>query len=244
MSGNHKKFKTLRIVTLQLTVEQMQLSYKLLSQIRLHLILIKDFVINDKSSPWYKKKIFDLFKDAYTPWEWHKEIFQKAKSRGLEFLSTPFHEEAVDFLEKLNVPCYKVASFENNHLPLIKHISQTKKPLIISTGMASFKELQNIHNILKKNKNEYVFLKCTSAYPASAKSFNLYTLKDIQKKFNCIVGLSDHSIGRSCFKCCSFRARVIEKPSQFQELITQLTLFSSDKNSFKILFKISNYLML
>ena len=112
----------------------------------------KDFVINDKSSPWYKKKIFDLFKDAYTPWEWHKEIFQKAKSRGLEFLSTPFHEEAVDFLEKLNVPCYKVASFENNHLPLIKHISQTKKPLIISTGMASFKELQNIHNILKKIK--------------------------------------------------------------------------------------------
>ena len=93
----------------------------------------KDFIVSDKTSPWYKKKLHSLFKEAYTPWEWHKEIFQKAKSKGLKFLSTPFHEDAVDFLEKLNLPCYKIASFENNHVPLINYVAKTKKPTIVST---------------------------------------------------------------------------------------------------------------
>lgn len=238
MSGNHKKSlkRALKIVDLAADCGANAIKLQTFKPDKVTFNLNKkDFVINDKSSPWYKKKIFDLFEDAYTPWEWHKEIFQKAKSRGLEFLSTPFHEEAVDFLEKLNVPCYKVASFENNHLPLIKHISQTKKPLIISTGMASFKELQNIYNILKKNKNEYVFLKCTSAYPASAKSFNLYTLNDLQKKFNCIVGLSDHSIGSSvASSAVALGARVIEKHLTISRVDNAIdSFFSSDKNSFK-----------
>tara|TARA_B100000989_G_scaffold166715_2_gene124683 strand:+ start:1508 stop:2557 length:1050 start_codon:yes stop_codon:yes gene_type:complete len=238
MSGNHKKSlkRALKIVDLAADCGANAIKLQTFKPDKVTFNLNKkDFVINDKSSPWYKRKIFDLFEDAYTPWEWHKEIFQKAKSRGLEFLSTPFHEEAVDFLEKLNVPCYKVASFENNHLPLIKYISKTKKPMIISTGMASFKELSNIYNILRKNKNEYIFLKCTSAYPASAKSFNLNTLEDLQKKFKCIVGLSDHSIGSAvASSAVALGARVIEKHLTISKVDKAIdSFFSSDKSSFK-----------
>jgi N-acetylneuraminate synthase len=153
----------------------------------------------------------------------------------LEFLSTPFHEEAVEFLEKLNVSCYKIASFENNHIPLIEAVSQTKKPVIVSTGMASIQELNNVKNILNKNKNQFVFLKCTSAYPATAKSFNLNTLKDMEKKFNCIVGLSDHSLGSVvATSSVALGARVIEKHLTISKNDNAIdSFFSSDKISFK-----------
>ena len=195
----------------------------------------KDFIISDKSSPWYKKRLHALFKEAYTPWEWHKEIFQKAKSRGLEFLSTPFHEDAVDFLEKLNVPCYKIASFENNHLPLINYVAKTKKPTIVSTGMASFKDLKEIQKIFKKKNCEFILLKCSSAYPADPKSFNLKTIPNMQKKFNCITGLSDHSIGSSvACASVSLGARVFEKHITILKNDKAIdSFFSSDQNSFK-----------
>lgn len=195
----------------------------------------KDFLIKDKTSPWYKKNLYRLFKKAYTPWEWHKNIFDKAKSLGLKYLSTPFHEDAVDFLEKLDVPLYKIASFENNHIPLIKYVARTKKPAIISTGMASLNDLKEIQKIYKSHKNQFIFLKCSSSYPAPAESFNLNTLKDMQKKFNCIVGLSDHSIG-SAIACSSVSlgARVIEKHLTLDKKDKAIdSFFSSDKNNFR-----------
>ena len=195
----------------------------------------KDFIVSDKTSPWFKKSLYLLFKEAYTPWEWHKEIFDKAADKGLQFLSTPFHEDAVDFLEKLNVPCYKIASFENNHLPLIKHVARTKKPTFISTGMASFKDLKEIQKIYKKEKSKFIFLKCSSSYPAPIESFNLKTLQDMQKKFDCLVGLSDHSKG-SVVACASIPlgARVIEKHLTLSIKDKAIdSFFSADKNSFK-----------
>lgn len=238
MSGNHKKSlkRALKIVDIAADSGANAIKLQTFKPEKVTLNLkSQDFIINDKTSPWYKKKIFKLFQEAYTPWEWHKEIFQKAKSRGLEFLSTPFHEEAVDFLEKLNVPCYKVASFENNHLPLIEHISKTKKPVIVSTGMASFKELNIIKCLLDKNKSKFIFLKCTSAYPASAKSFNLNTLTDMEKKFKCIVGLSDHSIGSTVASTSvALGARVIEKHLTISRKDKAIdSFFSSDENNFK-----------
>ena len=238
LSGNHKKSLKRALKLVDLAADSGASAIKLQTfkpdKVTLN-IKRKDFVINDRSSPWYKRNIHDLFNEAYTPWEWHKEIFQKAESRGLEFLSTPFHEEAVDFLEKLNVPCYKVASFENNHIPLIETISQTKKPVIVSTGMASIKELFNIKNVFDKNKNKFVFLKCTSAYPATAKSFNLNTLKDIEKRFKCITGLSDHSLGSAvASSSIALGARVIEKHLTISRNDKAIdSFFSSDKDDFK-----------
>ena len=195
----------------------------------------KDFLISEKSSPWFKKNLYDLFKEAYTPWEWHEKIFLKAKNLGLEYLSTPFHEDAVDFLEKLNVSCYKIASFENNHLPLIKKVADTGKTVLISTGMGSIIDLKRIDKIFKNKKNKYIFLKCTSAYPASADSFNLKTLKDIQKKFGCLTGLSDHSLS-SAPACASVSlgARVFEKHLTVSKSDKALdSFFSSDQYTFK-----------
>ena len=137
-----------------------------------------DFIISDKKSPWFKKKLYNLFKEAYTPWSWHEKLFKYAKSLGLDYFSTPFHEDAVDFLETLKIPYYKISSFENNHLPLIDKVSKLKKPVLVSTGMASKKDLIDISKIFKKNKNDkLIFLKCVSSYPAEAKDFNLKVLK-------------------------------------------------------------------
>ena len=123
----------------------------------------KDFIISDKKSPWYKKKLYNLFEEAYTPWSWHEKLFKYAKSIGLDYFSTPFHEDAVDFLESLKVPYYKISSFENNHLPLIDKVSKLKKPVLVSTGMASKKDLLEIIKIFKKNNNKkLILLKCVS----------------------------------------------------------------------------------
>lgn len=195
----------------------------------------KDFIILDKKSPWYKKKLHNLFEEAYTPWEWHEKIFKKAKSLGLEYLSTPFHEDAVDFLEKLNVSCYKIASFENNHIPLIEKVSRTGKTVLISTGMASFTDLKRINKIFKNRKSKYIFLKCTSSYPAYCKNLNLNTLKDIEKKFKCLTGLSDHTIG-STAACVSLGmgAKVFEKHLTISNKDRAIdSFFSADRNNFK-----------
>jgi pseudaminic acid synthase len=156
----------------------------------------KDFFINDKKSPWNGKNLYDLYKTSYTPWDWHKKIFERCKKRGIIGFSTPFDESAVDFLEKLNVPVYKIASFENTHLPLIKKIALTKKPVIISTGLASKKEIFEAINVLKKNGcRKYILMKCTSEYPASNRNSNVLTIPDLEKIFKCYVGLSDHTKG-------------------------------------------------
>ncbi|MEK9657776.1 MAG: pseudaminic acid synthase [bacterium] len=154
------------------------------------------FVINDKKSLWYGKKLHDLYQEAFTPWEWHKQIFDRCKSKGLICFSTPFDETSVDFLESLNVPMYKIASFENNHLPLIKKVAQTGKPMIISTGMATLSDLEDIVKTARENGcNDLTLLKCTSTYPASPENSNLLTIPHLAQLFDVKVGLSDHTLG-------------------------------------------------
>lgn len=173
----------------------------------------KEFLISDKNSKWNKLRLFDLYKKSQTPWNWHKQIFEKANKLGLCAFSSPFDFTAVDFLEKLEVPLYKIASFENNHIPLISYVSSKKKPMIISTGMASFKEISEIVKIVKKKgcKN-LTLLKCTSSYPSKIEESNIITIPIIKKKFKCNVGLSDHTPGiGAAVAAISQGAMVIEK---------------------------------
>jgi pseudaminic acid synthase len=156
----------------------------------------KDFQINDQSSLWKGNNLYKLYQQAYTPWEWHKPIFNKAMELGMIPFSTPFDHTAVDFLEKLNVPMYKIASFENNDLPLIKKVAATGKPLIISTGMATIAELEEtVHTARAFGCKDLILLKCTSTYPASPENTNITTIPDMRERFGCQVGLSDHTMG-------------------------------------------------
>ncbi len=155
-----------------------------------------DFLVDDENSLWQGENLYGLYAKASTPWEWHKPLFDKAKSLGLIAFSSPFDASAVDFLETLDVPCYKIASFENNDLPLIKKTAQTGKPIIISTGMASEIEIEElISTIRDTGNNQILLLKCTSNYPADASDSNLATIAHMKKTYHCPVGLSDHSDG-------------------------------------------------
>ena len=156
----------------------------------------KDFIINDKSSPWYKKNLYQLYKKAQTPRSWHKKIFKYSKKIGIICFSSVFDLKSLAFLEKLNAPAYKIASFENNHFPLIEKVAATKKPVIISTGMARIDEIKEIVKIFKlKNNNNFALLKCTSSYPTNPKESNIIAIETLNKKFRCEVGLSDHTEG-------------------------------------------------
>ena len=145
---------------------------------------------------WKGKKLWDLYDKAKTPFDWQKELFAYAKKIKISAFSTPYDESALNLLEKLNCPIYKVASFELTDLPLIKKISQTRKPVIISTGMASLDEIEEAIKILK-GKNKFIILYCVTNYPANFEDFNLYNIRILQKKFGCFVGLSDHSNDKS-----------------------------------------------
>lgn len=156
----------------------------------------KEFKISNKNSLWNGSNLYDLYDKAHTPWEWHKDIFDYAKEKKILIFSSVFDETSIDLLEKLDCPCYKIASFENNHYPLIELAISTKKPVIVSTGMASLKELKEIYELFKKNKHSnFAFLKCTSTYPANPVNSNLRTISDLRKKFKCEIGLSDHTLG-------------------------------------------------
>lgn len=171
------------------------------------------FKIMDKNSLWYGRHLYDLYAEAHTPWEWHAPIMQRAKELGIICFSTPFDETAVDFLETLNVPAYKIASFENTDVNLIKKVALTGKPVIISTGMASLEDLQLMVNTLRDNGCEqFILLKCTSAYPASPSEANLRTIPHLSEMFHCQVGLSDHTMGIGVsLAAVALGATVIEK---------------------------------
>ncbi len=155
-----------------------------------------DFFIEDKASLWQGRSLYDLYKEAYTPWEWHEPIFQRCRELGIVAFSTPFDESAVDFLETLHVPCYKIASFELTDLPLIRKVAATGKPMVISTGMASVAEIYETVRVAREaGCEDLVLLKCTSSYPASPEDSNLLTIPHMQKLFNCPIGLSDHTMG-------------------------------------------------
>ena len=172
-----------------------------------------EFFIKDKKNLWKNNSLYDLYKKAHTPWSWHKKIFERAKNRKLIYFSSPFDETAVDLLEKLNVPLYKIASAENNHFPLLKKVAKTGKPVIMSTGLATLNELKESVNYLRKNGcKQLALLKCTSAYPAEPKDLNLVTIKRLREVFNCEVGFSDHSLGiGAAITAISYGATIIEK---------------------------------
>jgi len=162
---------------------------------------------------WNGKILWDLYKKAQTPFEWHKELFDYAKKLKITCFSTPFDESAVDFLESLNCPFYKVASFEMNHIPLIKKIAQTRKPIIISTGMANLKEIDLAYKIAKKNgAKEIILLYCVSNYPSKISDFNLNNINILKERYNCKVGFSDHSTDNKVVATAiAAGAEVIEK---------------------------------
>ena len=171
------------------------------------------FDIRDKSSLWNGRNLFELYKGAYTPWEWHQELYNYANDKGIQIFSSVFDETGIEFLEKLNVQVYKIASFENNHYPLLKKIAQTKKPVIMSTGLSNISNLEKSVNILRENGcKDLILLKCTSTYPSSPKNSNLKTIPIIKKIFGCQVGLSDHTLGiGAAVAAVAVGASVIEK---------------------------------
>ncbi len=154
------------------------------------------FVIDDPESLWAGRQLYDLYKEAHTPWDWHAPIMERARSHGLHCFSTPFDETAVDFLETLGVPAYKIASFENTDLPLIRKVAATGKPMIISTGMASAAEIDDAVRAARgAGCSDIVLLKCTSTYPATPDNTNIRTIPNMRETFGCEVGISDHTMG-------------------------------------------------
>ncbi|WP_374354567.1 pseudaminic acid synthase [Chitinimonas sp.] len=171
------------------------------------------FKVEDPNSLWAGKTLYQLYQLAYTPWEWHAPIMARAQSHGMLCFSTPFDEAAVDFLESLQVPAYKVASFENTDIPLIRKIAATGKPMIISTGMASVAELdESVQAARAAGCKDLVLLKCTSTYPATPENSHLRTIPHLRELFGCEVGLSDHTMGvGASVAAVALGATVIEK---------------------------------
>ena len=170
-----------------------------------------DFII--KGTIWEGKSFHSLYKEAFTPWEWHKTLFEVAKSEQLICFSSPFDRSAVDFLEDLSVPAYKIASFEITDIPLIEYIASKGKPIIISTGIATFEDIELALNACKNmGNNQIALLKCTSSYPAPIEEANLSMIKDMKTKFGVITGLSDHTIGATVpIVAAALGAKIIEK---------------------------------
>lgn len=173
----------------------------------------REFRIDDPKSLWYGRSLYDLYGEAYTPWEWHKSIFERCREKGIIGFSTPFDNSSVDFLESLNVPFYKIASFENTDLPLIKRIAATGKPIIMSTGLTNAAELaESVAALREAGCCDLVLLKCTSSYPASPDDINLRTIPHMRELFHCQVGLSDHTMGiGTAVAAVALGASVVEK---------------------------------
>jgi pseudaminic acid synthase len=172
-----------------------------------------EFFIDDPNSLWKGQSLYSLYQKAHTPWEWHEPIFKRAHELGLIAFSTAFDETSVDFLETLDVPCYKVASFENTDIPLIRRIAATGKPIILSAGMATVAELdETVRAARDAGCKEMVLLKCTSTYPASPENSNLLTIPHMRDLFQCEVGLSDHTMGIGvAVAAVALGATVVEK---------------------------------
>jgi N-acetylneuraminate synthase len=174
---------------------------------------VEGFTIDDEGSLWKGRNLYDLYKEAHTPWDWHAPIMERARAKGLIAFSSPFDETAVAFLATLDVPAYKIASFEIVHLPLIRAAATTGKPLIISTGMATVAEIDDaVATARQAGCRDLVLLKCTSTYPAAAENTNLATIADLRARYGCEVGLSDHTMGIGVAAAAvAMGATVIEK---------------------------------
>ncbi len=199
MSGNHNQSldKALQIVEAAAQAGAHALKIQTYTADTMTLDLnTGDFFIDDPANMWKGRSLYDLYQEAHTPWEWHKIIFDKCRELGIIGFSTPFDETAVDFLEELDVPCYKIASFENTDIPLIRKAASTGKPLIISTGMATIAELdETVREARQAGCRDLILLKCTSTYPASPENSHIATIPHMRQLFQCEVGLSDHTLG-------------------------------------------------
>jgi N-acetylneuraminate synthase len=216
MSGNHNQSLTRALEIVEAAAHAGVHALKLQTYTAETMTLPFDddgFLISDEQSLWKGKSLYNLYKEAHTPWEWHKPIFEHCKQLGLLAFSTPFDETAVDFLEELHVPCYKIASFENRDLNLVRKVAATGKPLIVSTGMASVAELDEMVQAARQaGCKDLALLKCTSSYPATPEHSNLRTIPHMRDLFQCEVGLSDHTLGIGvALAAVSLGATVIEK---------------------------------
>lgn len=199
MSGNHNQSldRALSIVEAAAKTGAHALKLQTYTADTMTLDLDKgEFFIDDPNSLWKGSSLYQLYERAHTPWEWHQPIFQRCQELGIICFSTPFDDTAVDFLEKLNAPVYKVASFENTDLPLIRKIASIGKPMIVSTGMASLGEIDElVQTAQTAGCRDLVLLKCTSTYPATPENSNLLTIPNLREATGCQVGLSDHTMG-------------------------------------------------
>lgn len=199
----------------------------------------EDFVIKG-GTLWDNKTLYELYEEAYTPWEWHKELFEYARSLDLDIFSTPFDKSAVDFLKQFNPSAYKIASFEITDYALIEYTAKQKKPIIISTGIATLQEIQDVVDICRSVGNEdIILLKCTSAYPAALEDANLKTIANLAETFGVISGFSDHTIGSTApIVAVTLGAKVIEKHFILDKSIGGPDLeFSMDKEEFRHMVK-------
>lgn len=196
----------------------------------------KYFRINDKNSIWKNRNLYDLYSEGFLSWKKQKELINYSKKKKITCFSSVFDESSVDYLEKLNIPAYKIASFETNHFPLLEKVAKTKKPLIISTGVSDLKEILEIKKILDSNMvNYYSFLKCTSQYPAMYKNLNLKTIPEMRKKLKCEIGFSDHTKNfTAMIAAISQGATIIEKHFKFDFRTETLdSKFSASSSDFK-----------
>ena len=245
ISGNHKKLlpRALKLIDAAADAGADAIKLQTFTPDGMTLNLKKnEFSLRDKkiAGAWRNKSLFEIFKRAQTPWEWHKKIFDRAKKRGLIFFSSPFSEDAVDFLETLKVPFYKIASAENIHFPLLKKVIKTKKPIIISTGMMNIKELDEVVSYVKKlGCKNITLLKCTTEYPAPAKDSNILSIPFLKKRYNCNIGLSDHTLGiGASIAAIAHGATVIEKHLTLNRKDGAIdSFFSLEPNEFKSLVK-------
>lgn len=216
MSGNHNQSldRALAIVDAAASAGAHALKIQTYTADTMTLSLTEgEFFVSDKSNPWAGKTLHELYREAHTPWEWHAPIFDRARELGMVAFSTPFDETAVDFLETLEVPCYKIASFEMTDLPLIRKVAATGKPMIVSTGMATAAEIdETVRAARDAGCRDLVLLKCTSTYPATPANTNLRTIPNLREWAGCEVGLSDHTMGiGAAVAAVAFGATVIEK---------------------------------
>lgn len=216
MSGNHNQSleRALRIVdaAAEAGVDAIKLQTYTADTMTLDLNE-GDFFISNPQSPWCGSSLYELYQKAHTPWTWQEKIFARAREHGLICFSTPFDSTAVDFLEELGAPCYKIASFENTDLPLIRKVARTGKPLIVSTGMATVADLDELVRTARENGcRDITLLKCTSSYPATPAGSNILTIPHMKALFGCNVGLSDHTLGvGAAVASIALGATVIEK---------------------------------
>lgn len=217
MSGNHDQSleKALEIVDVAASCGVSALKIQTYTADTMTLDVSEgEFFIKDTASLWSGNSLYELYKKAHTPWDWHKPIFDRCKKHGIIGFSTPFDATSVDFLETLDVPFYKVASFENTDLPLLRKVAATKKPVIVSTGMANVAEIFDaVQTLAESGCEEIVLLKCTSEYPALPSDANLLTIPHLKQLFpNCKIGISDHTLGIGVsVAATALGAEVIEK---------------------------------